>query len=256
MTEPKIDLSDREYERLKDLVESGRKYHYRNFVFASLVVVLLLKDESESLKLILDVELPVRILMVVLYFATIVYTIITIDILKSIYKIIRYNYEDSIPFNWFVLTGKQTRFLSGFWVILPMIICYVGIAYSKIPINKGFLFYFGLFGTFMPTLIKNFAYNISRKVDNNGKKISFSIYLLYWYRFIRNVLFIIFFSLPIVYFFDPSNSHKNINNVFDDYIIVLVSIPIIMVVRIIAELFYKKINKFGMKYGFEKEYIK
>ena len=256
MSKNETELNDREYERLKSLVESGRKYHYRNFVFASLVFVLLLKDENESLKLILEVELPVRILMVVLYFLTIVYTVITIDIFSSTYKTIRTHFDSEIPFNWFVLTGKQTKLLSGFLLILPLIICYLGIAFSKIPIDKSSLFYLGLFGTFLPTYVKDFAYNISRKVDNNGKKITLSIYLLYWYRLIRNLLFIFFFTIPIFYFFNQSGHPKNLNDFFNDNIYVMIFVGFLIIIRIIGDLLHKKINRIGIKYGFENEYKK
>jgi len=249
-------LNDKEYERLKDLVESGKKYHYRNFVFSSLVFILLLKDENETLKLVLEVELPVRILMIVLYFLTIVYTVITIDIFHSIYKVIRTNFEGKIPFNWFVLTGKQTRLFSVFLIFLPLIICYIAIALSKIPIDKGSLFYVGLLGASLPTYLKDFAYKISRKVDSNGKKITLSIYLLYWYRLVRDILIIILFSIPIFYFFDQSEHPRDVNEFINDNIFFCICLGSLLIIRFLGEFLHKKINKIGVKYGFEEEYTK
>lgn len=256
MKDSKAELSDREYERLKNLVESGRKYHYRNFIFASLVLVLLLKDESESLKLVLDVELPVRILMVVLYFLTIIYTVITIDIFSSTYRTIRNHFNGQIPFNWFVLTGKLTRLLSGFLLILPLIMCYIGIALSNIPIDKMSLFYLGLFGTFLPGYLKDFAYKVSRKVDNNGKKITLSIYLLYWYRLIRNIFFMVFFTIPIFYYFNHMDKPLNLSEFWEDNMFMLIVIAVLWTGRILGDIFHKRINRIGVKYGFEKEYKK
>jgi len=248
----KSELSDREYERLKSLVESGRKYHYRNFVFASLVLVLLLKDESESLKLVLEVELPVRILMVVLYFLTIIYTVITIDIFSSTYKTVKNNFDGKIPFNWFVLTGKLTRLLSGFLLVLPLIMCYIGIALSKIPIDKMSLFYLGLFGTFLPGYLKDFAYNVSRKVDNNGKKITLSIYLLFWYRLIRNIFFMIFFTIPVFYYFNNMEKSLSFSEIWEDNMFILIVFAVLWVMRILGDLLHKRINKIGVKFGYEK----
>ncbi|MBJ7880740.1 hypothetical protein [Gelidibacter salicanalis] len=256
MTDNNTELSDREYERLKHLVESGRKYHYRNFVFAILVLVLLLKDESESLKLVLDVELPVKILMVVLYFLTIIYTVITIDIFSSTYKTILNNFDGEVPFNWFVLTGKLTRLLSGFLLVLPLIICYIGIALSKIPIDKIPLFYLGLFGTFLPGYLKDFAYNVSRKEDSNGKKITLSIYLLFWYRLIRNIFFIIFFITPVFYYFNHMEKPLSFSEIWEDNMFILIVFAVLWIMRILGDLFHKKINKIGVKFGFEKEYKK
>lgn len=256
MTEAKTELNDREYERLKALVESGKKYHYRNFVFASLVVVLLLKDENEILKLILEVELPVRILMVVLFFITVLYTVITMDIFLSVYKTIRNNFNSSIPFNWFILTGKQTSSLALIWIMLPLIICFIGIAFSKIPIDKGSLFLIGIVGVFFPNHLKEFAYRISRKVDENGKKITLSIYLLYWYRLIRGFLILYIFTIPLYYFFvDPSFAFS-IEEFSNDNLTLLIGLTSFISLRYLGELLHKKINKIGVRYGFENEYKK
>ena len=257
MTENEENLNDREYERLKNLVESGRKYHYRNFVFSGLVFVLLLKDENEILKLVLDVELPVNILMIILYFLTIVYTVITIDIFNSIYTVVRTNFEKKIPFNWIVLTGKQTKLLSGFLIILPLIICFVAVALSKIPIDKGSLFFLGLFGISFPSYIKDFTYKISRKVDSNGQKITLSIYILYWYRIIRNIFFLIYFVFPIFYFFNQSGQSIDFNKLYLDNIVFCgIFCGILIIIRILGELLHKKINRIGVRHGFEEEYKK
>lgn len=256
MSDINSELNDRDYERLIQLVESGRKYHYRNFIFASLVFVFLLKDENENFNMILEVELPIKIIMVFLYFLTIVYTVITIDIYSSTHKVIRTNFNGRIPFNWFVLTGKQTTMLSGLFIVLPLIISYIGIGFSKIPIDKGSLFYLGLFGTFLPKYLKDYAFNLSRKVDDNGNEITLSIYLLYWYRLIRGIITIALFAIPIFYFFNQDRQPKTIEELFDENIYLWVCLLSLIILRILGEIFHKKINNIGTKYGFPREYKK
>jgi len=245
----KTNIEDKEYDRLLALIESGRKYHYRNFIFAILVIVLLIKNQNEHLKLVLDVELPVKFIMVILYLLTIVYTVITIDIFKSIWSKIEKNYENKVPFNWFILTGNKTRLFAVISILLPIIICSIGIIFSKIAIDKGALLYFGLFGTALPSYLKDYIHQILKRVDQNGNNITFAIYLLYWFRLIRNLIFISLLLVPIYYFFSQTN--PNYKKLFFDNLFFIIFMSSFFVLRLLGEIFHKKINRIGTRFGFE-----
>ncbi|HZV70771.1 MAG TPA: hypothetical protein VFG10_14550 [Saprospiraceae bacterium] len=245
-------MEDREYQRLKELADSGRYFHYRNFVFAGLIMVLLIKGQEESLKLFLDIEFPIRLLIIFLYIIIIVFTIITIDIFSSIWKTINLEFNDQIPFNWFILTGYKNRILSGFWITLPWILSSIVIGNSEVDFEKFSLIMVGFFSISLPNYLKEFAFKIVNREDGNGNKLTLSIYLLYWYRLLRNILLICLISYPIFNYFNPQE--KIITKWF--FYVILISLVVIFVIRILWNFIYKYIDKLGTKLGFAIKYEK
>ena len=143
-------MDDKEYDRLKELVESGRKYHYRSFVFAALALVFLTKDLEQNLALFLGIEFPIKYLILFLYFSIIIHTIITIDIFNAVWSPIKNQFDNQIPFNWFILTNKSTTALAVIFLGLPWVICAVSILYSGLNIMSDAIILGGFFSILIP----------------------------------------------------------------------------------------------------------
>lgn len=245
-------MDDKEYQRLKDLIDSGRSYHYKNFIFSSLIAVLLLKDHQENIKLFLDISFPIKHLIVFLYIITIAFTIITLDAFSSAWEKVSVEFVDEVPFNWFVLTGKKNKLLSGIWLILPWMVSSIAVGNSSIEIDKGSLIMLGLFFIAFPSYLKDFAFKVANKVDDVGNKITFSIYMLYWYRLARNIMLIF---IPSYYLLTYFNVIVETPNKWITYLIWL-----LLVVTYVIRFFwgfafiYKPIDKYGVRFGFSEDY--
>jgi hypothetical protein len=247
-------MEEREYQRLKELIDSGRKFHYMNLVFAGLIITLLFKNVNENLKLFLEIEFPIRNLLIFIYFLTVIYTIVCFDIFSSIWKRVNNEFNEEIPFNWFVLTGNKTRILSIFWIGLPWLISAIGIGFSHLDIDKASIIALGLFSIAIIFDLKKFAYKIANKSDENGNKVTFSIYLLYWYRLLREIFVVVILCISIYTAFNTSLI--NINPLSIELKITIGVMILLFILRLLGtfKFFYQRIDKFGEKFGFGSEY--
>ena len=64
----------------------------------------------------------------------------------------------------------------------------------------------------------------------------------------------IFFTIPIFYYFNHMEKPLNFFEIWEDNMFMLIVFGILWVMRILGDLLHKRINKIGVKFGFEKEY--
>lgn len=245
-------MEDREYNRLLNLIESARKYNYWNYIINALMAVLLLKDSESELSLFLELTFQVKYLLIFLFTVSVVFTILSLDILISIWKPINIGFDDEVTFNWFAISGKKSRILSGFWVVLPWIIGAISISLSNVKIDKPTLIILAIIVISYPNYLKEFFFNISKRVDEDGYPITFSIYCLYWYRLFRGIAVTFIMSISIIVFF----SNRTIVLSRLNAIYLLTIIILIFLLRLIWEFNHKKIDKWGVKFGFVEKYEK
>ena len=239
-------LDDREYNRLKELVDSGRKFHYRNFFFAALSTILLLKDQNESLNLVFDIELPIGILIIALYALSAIFTALTIDISLAVNDYIPFNLNGYVPYNWIILTGRQSPTLQFIYILLPFVISSICLCLTDITISKLATIYIGTMCCFLPSYLDRAAFILDMRTDDKKNKINLSTYLLNWYRIIRLLALLAIAGLII--YNSTLSSDQNCAKFVEKIILWVVSIMI--TIRVAGAIFYKKIDKIGNKYGF------
>src|SRR5690554_1627348 len=246
-------MEEREYFRLKELIESGRKFHYRNFIFCGLLLVLLLKDAEDNLSIFLNIEFPVKDLILFLYLVILIYTSIGIDILTAVWEKSQKDFIGEIPFNWFILSQNTPFNLALFWITFPLILSIVTIGFSDFGDNTLMLTFFGLIALQLPLSLKRYSSRILSKEDENGNKITLSIYFSYWYRLIEPILFIILLGLLLtnIFKYSPTSDIKDSEKVEITYRIITVFIVSfsIFFMRIIcdSQFIYQLVDKMGTK---------
>lgn len=108
----------------------------------------------------------------------------------------------------------------------------------------------GVFAVPFPNYLKDFAFKIANKVDENGNKITLSIFFLYWFRLIRNALLLFLISYPLYKFFSYGQEEFNEWTTH----IILTTLLVVYIIRLLWELIYKRVDKFGTRFGFEGKY--
>jgi hypothetical protein len=239
-------MEDREYDRMKDLINSGREYHNKNFILSGLFIALMFKSPDESIKLLVEVEFPVKLLYLFIYTLVTIFTSITISIYHSVSEHVNNDFKNQMPFNWIVFFNKNTKVFSLILIFSPWIICSIGIYYSPLYISKPSVILTALYIIFFIDYFKNFLYKIVNRIDENDSPLSLSIYMLYWYRILRNFLLIFTIGNGIIVYLNPTP--------YNDFYLKMPTIVLasLFILRIIGEFSHKHVDNLGKKIGFKK----
>ncbi len=240
-------MEEREYNRLIQLIESGRKFHYRNFVFAALIFVLSLKDAEESLSLFLNVDFPIKYLQLFLYIVIVVFNFLTIDIYRSIDEKVFKEFKNEVPFNWVVFTGKKNSGLAIIFIITPLILS-TGFLIYKDPSDLNVaIILFCIFFSAYPTYLKNFLHFTGNKLHTDGSTMTLSHWIHDVLSFISGILFRVLLILAIQ---DLMTDSENFSNSLVVVFWLIIGLTIVDQIIIISGFISRRINRYGLKHGF------
>ncbi len=250
-------LTDAEEQRLDRLLETGKKYHYLAFAVSGLLIAL------SSLQSFLQFLAPFgglafpKIQTAVLLFALVVILLIATDrMFLMAYPWLLFD-KRRPPYDWVIFGLRINRTYNiGLWLYVPLAISSIAMSVILGTIQvkgwEGLTFtVFLLVGvglTFLPKTIYYWHYLISEKLDHRGGLATYSIYLLYWYRLIRQVIYSLFIALPVIEIIPAWNNYQ-MDTLYKEALIVFFVLYILRMIAGIKKV-YKWIDKRGLKYGF------
>jgi len=247
------ELSKDELERLDNLLAAARWFNYAAFTLSGFSIALSSLEKMTEIKLpIGDVNLPGLQAIIGLYILVLVLTLASERFFNMALPWLRLD-KRRPPFAWIALSSKEPTGQSViFWLLMPVLLCAIATANSlaEKDVTGYFLSFLGIIIVFSPRTIDECLYLIRKKLDHRGGTATFSIWLLYWYRLIRNITMTIFFFLPVIAVL-PKWRNSTLN----------IAMPIIVfgvamyVLRLIAGIpvIYRFIDRIGFKCGFPKE---
>ena len=238
-----MELSDREYNRVVDIIDTSRKYHIRNIFVASISVALLFKAQNETLKLFLDIELPVKLLVFISHFIVIGLTTITVDSFLAIWSIVQT--DDRIPYNWFIFNKYKSKVIPLFLLVAPYVISIISFFQSELVVDKGAVLAIGVVCIMTPINLRKLEVVFINPPKEQDVTLSMFIYRIY-----QIVDFVLFFALLFAFFGVSAFKDK----VDAKWIYGILSIMVcIRVIRLIWEtkFVYTRIDKIGTKIGFK-----
>lgn len=246
-----VNLTERELDRLDKLMESITRIHYLNFTIAGIsLLVSSLEDSSAFLLPFGDIKLHYSNTAVGFYLLSLALMFCTFRLFSMAYPWLK---MDPLrpSYAWFPLGTKNMSYWTVyFWIVLPFIL-------SSLPmmsIVKGYsgigLVLPGLFMIMVPESLNQLFQCIKRREDEKGNKMTFSIWLLYWYRLIRTIAMIVIFLAPILLTIPKwSDALKPILSFSTIYIVFMGVIRVFL-----GPVIYLRLDRLGVKWGFPLEY--
>lgn len=244
-------LSASELSQLDEVIRSARRFNYLSLLVATLLAVIVLEEDMGSVVRIplWNVTLPRLTTGMGLHFTVVVFTILSYTTIRRVWYFMRID-QRRTPYPWYAITYKNSRWPTILWLMLPPTASGFFVAFFATDDTIGL--FFALLSPFFvlsfPTLSFHWD-NILAKTDERGGQATLSIYLLYWYRTLRSVLFL---GLLTATFLSISPNLRNyIEHIAFPFWPLLLSI---FVVRIISGLgpVYRFIDFIGTKLGFPK----
>ncbi|MFN8414105.1 MAG: hypothetical protein U0Z26_17125 [Anaerolineales bacterium] len=255
---PTESLTEAEQNRLDRLLESGKKFHNFSFVIAGILAALSTLGNFDKFSAPfgeivfpkLQTSIGLFLLCVVLLVASDRYFLMSYPWVSA---------EERRPhYDWMVKGLKiERRLFSSFIFNLPMQIAALGtvvILGTDININKVITFSALLFTGFgILYLPRNFYYwfhLIDTREDHRGGSVTLSVYLLYWYRVIRQILYSIYLLLPILLVIPQWQNTA----FFTLFIYSVLVFGVFYIIRTICSIkfIYQRIDKLGVRHGFSK----
>lgn len=253
---PNEPLTEAEQSRVDRLLESGKRFHNFSFLIAGILIALSsLGDFDKFSAPFGEIVFPKLQSSVGLFLLCIALLTVSDRYFLMAYPWIAADTRRP-PYDWIAMGLNFERSLfSGFMFHLPMQIAAIGAAMilgtdantSKILTFSALLF--GGFGLlYLPRTFYYWAHLIDAREDHRGGSATLSIYLLYWYRVIRQILYGIYLFLPIML---AIPQWQNVA-FFTLFIYTIVVFGVIYLVRMICSIkfIYRRIDKLGVKFGF------
>jgi hypothetical protein len=243
-------LTLKELERLDQLFSAARKFHYTSLVLAGLSLALSSLEQTQSVALpISGLVIPSTQAAVGLYLLVIVLVMATDRLVWMAEPWARYDPRRP-PFPWIALgtgpfsTGRITR-----WLLVPLVACAIatGITLKKGDVLGFTLSFVGLASIMAPRVIDRYLELIGKRADRRGGPATFSIFLLYWYRVLRNVWFtaLLFTSVLAII----PNWRQQVLKLSVLLLYILVPAEILRFVGGVGWV-YRRIDQFGVRLGF------
>jgi len=194
------DLTQDEIKRIDDLLSEARKYHLSGLVLAGVSIALSSLDQTTGIELPLGkINLPSTQTAVGLYFLVILLSITSDRLFGMAFPWMHLDPRRP-PFPWFAL-GKPpySYFQVKIWLLLPIFIGAIATAITlQSKDTSGLVLSFvGLLLFLLPRHLSHYFHLISNREDERGGAVTFSIFLLYWLRLLRNIVVFGLFLLPI-----------------------------------------------------------
>lgn len=253
---PNDPLTQAEQNRVDRLLESGKRFHNFSFLIAGILIALSSLGDFDKFNAPFgEIAFPKLQSSVGLFLLCVVSLTISDRYFLMAYPWLRIDRRRP-PYDWIAMgLNFERSFFSGFIFHLPMQIAALGTVIilgtdtttSKIITFSALLFTgFGLL--YLPRAFYYWGHLIDIREDHRGGSVTFSIYLLYRYRAIRQILYAIYLFLPIMLVIPQWQ-----NTTFLTLFIYSIAIfGVLYIIRMICsiKLIYRKIDRFGVKYGF------
>lgn len=192
-------LTTAEEQRVDQLLVAARRFNYSSIVIAGVLAALALEgiDSPKFILPFLQVELPILKASLVMYLLVFSLSVLADKMFRMTYP---YMLCDSRrpPFPWIPLSRRVSYWSVTGWVLLPPIVS--GIFVSMITADQiGYqLAIIAPLASLVPRIIGNYWPHIIDRSDERGGPATLSIYLLYWYRVLRNFVIIGLMVIPII----------------------------------------------------------
>lgn len=193
-------LSSDELERLDELLKSARKFHYLSFLLAGLSLLLSSLETFNGFSLPLgQIILPNTQTAVGFYIVVILLNMVADRFFLMVHPFLKYDPRRP-PFAWIALSTRiSSRRSITFWLMIPILICAISTANTiKGDLTGISLSITGIFIIFLPRTIDDYIDLIKKRKDERGGPATYSIFLLYHYRIIRQLWVSIFFFIPVL----------------------------------------------------------
>lgn len=253
---PNTPLTEAEKARLDRLLDSGKRFHNLGFVFAGILIALSSLNNFENFSAPFgEIIFPKLQSSLGLYLLCIILLAISDRYFLMAYPWVLI--DDRRPsYDWIVmgLSFERSRF-SGFIFQLPVQIAAIGTAIilgsdtnTSEFASFSVLLISGIGLGYLPRSFYYLAHLLDMREDHRGGTVTLSIYLLYWYRMIRQVLYSFYLFLPTVFIIPQWHSKQFYSLIF--YLTMTVGIAYLIRMFCSSKFIYKRIDKLGIKFGF------
>jgi hypothetical protein len=249
-------LNEAEQKRLDELLATGRTYHFMALVVSGILLALSTLDSfGEFLAPFGNISFPSVQTALGLYILVIVLLIATDYILLMAYPWLSLD-ERRPPFAWLILgLDFQRSYPISFWLYVPILIASIGmvgvlVKNASTTLSIGGAIISGMALVYFPRTIYYMAYFIEKREDHRGGSLTLSMYLLYLYRYFRQIVYTLLIAAPIIYLIPAWK---------DGYTIVLLIAGgvyiVVFVLRRVGSIkkVYRWIDRLGKHFGFPTE---
>lgn len=195
------ELTREEQRRLDDLLSAARRFHYSAFIFSGLSLALVSIDTLEGFELpIGGVVVPTLQTIVGLYLLVLVFVLVSERLFAMAYPFLKMD-KRRPPFAWIALGSRDPSIRSvTFWLVVPVLICAIATAtlLDAKDVSGFTLSFAGVLFILLPRTVGGYWYLIGNRLDHRDGAATFSIWLLYWYRLVRDLWIIVFMFAPVV----------------------------------------------------------
>jgi hypothetical protein len=249
-------LNEAEQKRLDELLATGRTYHFMALVVSGILLALSTLDSfGEFLAPFGNISFPSVQTALGLYILVSVLLIATDYILLMAYPWLSLD-ERRPPFAWLILgLDFQRSYPISFWLYVPILIASIGmvgvlVKNASTTLSIGGAIISGMALVYFPRTIYYMAYFIEKREDHRGGSLTLSMYLLYLYRYFRQIVYTLLIAAPIIYLIPAWK---------DGYKIVLLIAGgvyiVVFVLRRVGSIkkVYRWIDRLGKHFGFPTE---
>jgi hypothetical protein len=246
-------LAEDEKKRIDELLTEARRYHLSAVIVAGISIALSSLDQTTGIELpIGKINLPSTQTAVGLYFLVILLSMAANRLFDMAEPWMHLDTRRP-PFPWVALGTPPYSFLRfSLWLLIPIFVAALATAFTlQSKDTSGVVLSFvGVVLFFLPLTFARYSTLISKKEDARGGRATLSIYLLYYYRLLRQVAFFGIFVLPI--FAIVPKWRMDMTRAAGYLVIFSASI---FVIRTIGgfRFVYKAIDRFGARIGFPTE---
>lgn len=254
--EPTEQLTDKEQLRLDRLLESGKRFHNSSFILAGVLLALSsLSGFDKFAAPFGDIVFPKLQAAIGLFILCIISLVVSDRYFLMAYPWMKIDNRRP-PFDWIAMgLHFEKSLFSGFIFYLPLPIASIGAtiilatdaSLSNIA-NFSVLSMTGFGLLYLPRTIYYWNHLIEVREDHRGGAVTLSVYLLYWYRMLRQILYSIYIILPIVIAVPQWQSSQFATTVL--YLTFAFGIAYIVRMIFSMRFIYRNIDKLGLKFGF------
>lgn len=195
------ELSKEEQERLDALLRAARRFHYWAFILSGLSLLLSSLEQFSQLRLpIVEFTVPALHANMAIYILVLLFALGSERLFNMAHPWLTMD-KRRPPYAWIALGPKESsRLRVTWWLALPVVLCSIATAASVPGDDPGgvTLSFAGLFVVLLPHPLGRYWHLVCTRLDHRGGPATFSIWLLYWYRIVRTIVFAAFFFLPVL----------------------------------------------------------
>jgi len=240
-------LDDKEMERLDALLSAARSFHYMNFIVAAIALALSSIERTEAFQLpIGGLAIPPTETAVGAYILSICLAVASASLFRQAEPWMKKDPRRP-PFAWIALgAADPNRGKVFLWVLVPVILTSVAVSMTldqKVP-HSGLLLP-GFFLVGFPLIFEHYFSLIRTRTDHRGGSAPFSIWLLYCYRLMRQLLLVGAFLFPVL-----AAVRQWRGPMLTASAICFSAVVSLMLLRLAGGFTYRWIDKFGGRFGF------